>query len=130
MTHAAASKVKPPAWRRWAAIALRCVHLGGLVLLGATLLGAPLQPRAGALLTLASGLALFVAELADTRIRLGELAGLVVLLKLAAVVWMALHPEAAPLLFWLVLAVSGLMSHAPRPLRHWRPGRTADPRGR
>ncbi len=102
---------------------LRCAHLAGLVLLGAALLGAPLSVRDGALLTLASGLALFVAELADTRIRLGELAGLVVLLKLAAVGCMALRPAAAPLLFWLVLGVSGLIAHAPRPLRHWRPGR-------
>lgn len=129
MTPAAASKVKPPAWRRWVAIVLRCAHLAGLVLLGAALLGAPLEPRGGALLTLFSGLALFVAELADTRIRLGELAGLVVLLKLAAAAWMALHPEAAPALFWMVLAVSGLMSHAPRPLRHWRPRRPAGIRG-
>jgi hypothetical protein len=114
---------KPPAWRRWIAIVLRCAHLAGLVLLGASLLGAPLTARSGAALTLATGLALFVAELADTRIRLGELAGLVVVLKLAAVAWMALDPAVAPLLFWLVLAVSGLMSHAPRPLRHWRPRR-------
>ena len=129
MTPAAAPKVKPPAWRRWVAIVLRCAHLAGLVLLGAALLGAPLQLRDGALLTLLTGLALFVAELADTRIRLGELAGVVVLLKLGAVAWMALHPEAAPTLFWLVLVVSALMSHAPRPLRHWRPGRAADLRG-
>jgi hypothetical protein len=114
---------KPPAWRRWIAIVLRCAHLAGLVLLGASLLGAPLAPRGGAALTLVTGLALFVAELADTRIRLGELAGLVVVLKLAAVAWMALDPTVAPLLFWLVLVVSGLMSHAPRPLRHWRPRR-------
>jgi hypothetical protein len=122
MKHAVAAP-KPPAWRRWIAIVLRCVHLAGLVLLGAALLGAPLAVRDGALLTLASGLALFVAELADTRIRLGELAGLVVLLKLAAVGCMALLPATAPRLFWLVLAVSGLVAHAPRPLRHWRPGR-------
>lgn len=131
MTHAAASalKTKPPAWRRWVAILLRCAHLAGLVLLGAALLGAPVEVRGGALLTLASGLALFVAELVDTRIRLGELAGVVVLLKLAAVGWMALHPQAALLIFWPVLLVSALVSHAPRPLRHWRAGRTADPRG-
>jgi hypothetical protein len=104
------------------AIVLRSAHLGGLVLLGAALLGAPLEPRSGAAVTLASGLALFAAELADTRIRLGELAGLVVLLKLAAVGWMAWQPTVAPVLFWLVLAVSAVVSHAPRPLRHWRPG--------
>jgi hypothetical protein len=116
---------KPPAWRRWIAIVLRCAHIAGLVLLGAALLGAPLSLRGGAAVTLFTGLALFVAELADMRIRLGELAGVVVLVKLAAVAWMALDPGMAPLLFWLVLAVSGLMSHAPRPLRHWRPRRQA-----
>lgn len=124
MTRSVAS-LKPPAWRRWVAISLRCAHLAALVLLGAALLGAPLPLRENALLTLGSGLALFIAELVDARIRLGELAGLVVLLKLAAVGCMALRPATAPLLFWLVLTVSGLTAHAPRPLRHWRPGRGA-----
>ena len=117
------AKTKAPAWRRWAAIAVRCAHLAGVVLLGAALLGAPVSVRSGAVLTAASGIVLFVAELADTRIRLGELAGLVVLVKLGAVAWMALDPGTAPLLFWLVLALSGLTSHAPRHWRHWQPRR-------
>jgi hypothetical protein len=36
---------------------------------------------------------------------------------------MALQPAVAPALFWVALAVSGVVAHAPRWLRHWRPGR-------
>jgi hypothetical protein len=102
---------------------LRCAHVASVVLLGATLHGAPLDPRIGAVSTLLSGAGLLAVEWADTRIRLTELAGAVALLKLAAFGWMALDRGSALALFWLVLVVSGLVSHAPRWLRHWRPGR-------
>lgn len=113
---------KPAAWRRWLGICLRSAHVAGIVLLGATLHGAPLDPRIGALATLLSGVGLLAVEWADTRIRLTELAGIVALLKLAAFAWMALDHAAALALFWLLLFVSALVSHAPRGLRHWRPG--------
>jgi hypothetical protein len=35
---------------------------------------------------------------------------------------MAIDPARAPAVFWVVLVVSALSSHAPRGLRHWRPG--------
>ena len=108
---------KPAAWRRWLAIGLRCAHLAGVVLLGASLLGAPLEIRLGAGVTLVTGIGLLVVECSDRRIRLAELAGTVALLKLAVVGWMMLDHGAAPLLFWLVVLVSGLVSHA---LREWR----------
>jgi len=114
---------KPAAWRRWLGIGLRCAHLAGVVLLGATLHGAPLDLRIGAVSTLLSGAGLLAVEWADARIRLTELAGAVAWLKLAAVAWMALDSSSALALFWLLLMVSGLVSHAPRRLRHWRPGR-------
>jgi hypothetical protein len=34
---------------------------------------------------------------------------------------MVLRPDHAPALFWLLLVVSVLSSHAPRAVRHWRP---------
>jgi hypothetical protein len=118
-----ASGPKPAEWRRWLGIGLRTLHLMGVVWMGAGMLATPMQAGgAGAQLTLASGVALLVSELADGRIALRELAGALVLAKLAAVAWMAAGGAGALPLFWVVMAVSAISSHAPRGLRHWRPG--------
>jgi hypothetical protein len=113
---------KPALWRRWLGIVLRTAHLAGVTLLGAALLGAPLQPVVAATVAGASGAALLVVELVDGRIRLLDLAGLVSLIKLALLAWMALDTTHATALFWIVLVASAISSHAPRGLRHWRPG--------
>lgn len=113
---------KPAEWRRWLGIGLRTLHLVGVVGLGAALLGAPVG-KSGAWLTLCSGLGLFASELLDRRIAPAELAGLVVLAKLATVAAMLRWPAAAPELFWILLAVSAVSAHAPKSLRHWRLGR-------
>lgn len=113
---------KPAEWRRWVGILLRTGHLAGVVWLGAALLGAPVG-TGGGWLTLLSGLGLFASELLDRRVALSELAGLVVLAKLAVVAAMLRWPAASPGLFWALLVVSGISAHAPKPLRHWRPGR-------
>ncbi len=113
---------RAPAWRRWLGIVLRSLHLAGVTLLGAAVLGAPVDLRWGALPMLASGLALLAVERADGRIRLAELAGVVVLAKLALTAWMVADARLAPWLFWIVLIASALSSHAPRDLRHWKPG--------
>jgi hypothetical protein len=115
-------RAKPPEWRRWLGIGLRSAHLAGVVLLGAGLLGAPVGP-AGAWLTLASGLGLLASELIDERVSLRELAGALVLLKLALVAAMLRWPALAPALFWALLLMSAVVAHAPKGLRHWRPGR-------
>lgn len=116
---------KPPEWRRWLGIALRTLHIGGVVLLGAHLLGASAPAaQAGAAMTVFSGGALLASELADRRVRLTELAGAVALLKLVAavgLVWASQVPAAG--VFWSVLVVSAVISHAPKGLRHWQPGR-------
>jgi hypothetical protein len=112
---------KPSEWRRWLGIALRSAHLAGVTLLGATLLGAPV-PMAAAL-TLLSGLGLLAIELLDGRVALTELAGAVVLLKLVLVAAMWAWPAAGLPLFWGLLLLSAVVSHAPKGLRHWRPGR-------
>jgi hypothetical protein len=111
---------RPAAWRRWLGIVLRTVHLVGVTMMGAALSGAPTNYHAGALLTLVSGVALLFSELADRRVQLGELAGVVVLLKLAVVTWIAFDERHALPLFWALLIVSAVVSHAPRGLRHWR----------
>lgn len=113
---------KPAEWRRWLGIVLRAAHIAGVVLLGASLLGAPVG-SVGALLTLVSGLALLASELADRRVALTELAGAVVLLKLLLVAVMVAWPVAALPLFWGLLVLSALISHAPKGLRHWSPRR-------
>lgn len=115
---------KPSEWRRWLGIGLRTAHLMGVVWMGAGMMATPMQAGGpGAWLTLASGLALLLSELIDGRIALSELAGAVVLVKLAAVAWMALGGAGALPLFWAVMAVSAISSHAPRDLRHWTPRR-------
>jgi hypothetical protein len=114
---------KAAAWRRWLGIGLRSAHLAAVTLLGAALLGAPVATAPAAIFTAASGAALLVLERLDGRILLGDLAGAVSLAKLAVVAWMALDAARAPLIFWCVLVASALSSHAPRSLRHWRPGR-------
>lgn len=118
----AGGSTKPAEWRRWLGIALRALHLAGVALLAAQLQGAP-GAAAGGWLTLLSGLALLAAERADGRVFLDELAGAWVLVKLALVAAGLAWPAAALPLFWSLLAVSAVLSHAPRALRHWKPGR-------
>jgi hypothetical protein len=112
------------------AVAVRTVHLAAVVALGAALLGAPLGRANAAAVTVGSGLLLLVLDLAAGRIRLGELAGVVVLAKLAAVAWIGLTAEGAALAlpaFWLLLGLSSFSAHLPKGVRHWRPGGDAAP---
>lgn len=108
---------------RWLALALRTIHLAGVVALGAALLGAPLARGACGAVVLASGALLFAQDLRARRIALGELAGAVVLLKLGAVAWAAWADGHALVVFWALLGLSSLSSHAPKRWRHWAPGR-------
>lgn len=120
---AVAPQDKPAEWRRWLGIALRTAHIAAVALLAAQLLGAGGVARWGAWAAFGTGLGMLASELADRRIHLGEVAGATVLLKLALVGAMALWQTIAPPLFWAVLALSAVISHAPKGLRHWRPGR-------
>lgn len=113
--------------KRWLNLALRTVHLAGLVLLGAALLGTG-DLRTGVLLTVVSGLAMFAIDLWANPSHLGETAGAGILVKLALVGLMAMLPEHAASLFWLILVLSTLLSHAPGPFRHRRLWPPAGPR--
>lgn len=117
---AGASSPKPAEWRRWLGIALRSAHIASITLLGAALLGAGGIAEHGALLTLLTGAALFASELADRRVRIDELAGALVVGKLVMLGWAVfLAPAYRGPVFWLLLFVSAVVAHAPKPLRHW-----------
>ncbi len=120
-----AAPARPAAWRRWVAIGLRTAHLVAVVQVGAAVLGGTIvtQPGHGPALLFVSGMLLFAFELADDRLRLTDLAGGVVIAKLVLCAWMLADPLRAEGLFWGLLIVSGVASHAPRRLRHWAPGR-------
>lgn len=104
---------------RWLAVALRTLHLAGVVGVGAAVVAGQPVTVAAAALTFVSGLALLVADLLAGRIALHELAGLVVVIKLALVGWMALDARQAAWIFWTLLGASSVSSHAPKGFRHW-----------
>lgn len=103
--------------KRWVNLALRAVHLVALVLLGAGLLGAG-DISTGAMLTFASGLAMFAIDTWANPAHLREVAGFGVLVKLLLVGLMALQPAWGLAIFWVVLGLSTLLSHAPGTFRH------------
>ena len=103
--------------KRWLNVALRTIHLGGLVALGAGLLGAG-HVSLGATITLGSGLAMFTIDTWANPAHLRETAGFGVLVKLLLVGLMAWQPAYALPIFWIVLVLSTLLSHAPGSFRH------------
>ncbi|MDP3440159.1 MAG: hypothetical protein U0989_17280 [Azonexus sp.] len=110
-------KIRDFPGKRWFNLALRTAHLAGLVLLGAALLGAG-NVSTGASVVFISGVAMFAIDTWANPAHLRETAGFGVLLKLALVGLMALQPSWALPIFWLVLALSALLSHAPGNFRH------------
>lgn len=124
---AAARARRGSEFERWLALLWRTLHLGAVVALGAALLGAPVSPGAAAGGVLGSGLLLLGQDLWARRLSLSELAGLVIVAKLLAVAWAAWRPEHAVPVFWGLIAVSSLSSHAPRRVRHWSPRQASGP---
>ena len=106
--------------RRWVIVALRALHLVAVIALGALLLGAPGAPgwSAGSIAAavLGSGLAMLALDLLSQRQHLRTVAGLTALLKLVLVAVLALAP--ALWLFWVLVVVSAVVSHAPATFRH------------
>ena len=105
--------------KRWFNLALRTVHLGSLVLLGAALLDNG-DSRFGASLVLASGLTMFVIDTWANPAHLREIAGFGIILKLLLIGLMAGQPGWALPIFWLLLIFSTVLSHAPGNFRHHR----------
>jgi hypothetical protein len=115
---------KSSAAERAASIVLRTVHLSCVVMLGASLLGAPIALKLAAGAALASGLVLFAMELFARRMHAFDFAGLAVLCKLAVVAAAAMLPGAAAHalpVFWALVVLSSISSHAPKHVRHWWP---------
>ena len=108
------------AGRRWVSIALRTLHLSGVVLVGAVLFGNESHSAAGVALMLVTGLALHALDLWHRPALWREVAGVFVALKLAVLIAMLLVPSAAMTLFWILLVSSSVVSHAPYAFRHTR----------
>ena len=105
--------------RRAINLGLRSLHLASIVLLGAALLGAG-DIALGAWLTLVSGAGMFAGDVWANPAHLREIAGCGVVLKLLLVAIMATQPAFALPIFWSILVLSALLSHAPGALRHRR----------
>lgn len=103
--------------KRWVNVVLRTAHVIGVVLLGAALLGAA-SLTLGVSMTLIPGVGMLLIDTWANPAHLRETAGAGVIVKLILVALMALQPAWAPGLFWLVLALSMLLSHAPGTFRH------------
>lgn len=106
--------------RRWLSIALRTLHLAGVVLAAVAIFGRAAPPAPGIALMVASGVALYAVDLWQHPGLWREVAGAFVLAKLALVVLMLYVPDRAELLFWLLLVSSSVVSHAPHGFRHRR----------
>ena len=115
------------ALERWIALLLRAGHLMAVVWLGAGLMGQAGDVGAAGWAVLASGFTLLVMDLAAARVRLDELAGAVIVFKLAAVALGLVRPPWALPIFWGLMLLSALSSHAPKAVRH-RPLRVGRPR--
>ncbi|MER2541766.1 MAG: hypothetical protein ABTQ26_21185 [Azonexus sp.] len=103
--------------KRWLNLGLRTVHIAGIVLLGAALLSGT-NPSLGAIITFVSGFGMFASDTWANPLQLREVAGFGVLVKLGLILWMAVQPTLAIPIFWLILVISTLLSHAPGALRH------------
>ena len=106
--------------RRWLIVGLRALHLVAIIALGALLLGAPAAATwpadAVAAAVLGSGLAMLAMDLLAHRQHLRTVAGLTALLKLGLVAILAFVPELW--LFWTLVVLSAVVSHAPASFRH------------
>jgi len=108
------------AWRRWLSIALRTLHIVGVVLAAIAFLGSGDHAAAGVVLMLLSGFALFAIDLWQRPGLWREVAGAFIFVKLLALAAMLAAPGIAALLFWLLLVTSSVVSHAPHDFRHRR----------
>lgn len=116
----ASAKFRDFPGRRWLIVALRTVHLVGLVGTGAALLGSvPLSMSMPFVMTLMlSGIAMLAIDLWAAPGYLAEVAGGAIFVKLALLVWLALDPPRQLVLFWAILVLSSAVAHAPAWVRH------------
>ena len=105
--------------QRWLNIALRCLHLIGITGIGAAFLFDVSRDQwlPFMVLTVASGFAMAALETWHNGIWLIELRGLSILLKLALLALTFVIGLQAEILY-LVIIISGVMSHAPAKVRY------------
>lgn len=106
--------------RRWLNIALRALHLAGVVLTGIAIVGGGAYSAAAVALMLATGFGLYAIDLREHPGLWREVAGVLISVKLLLLLVMLSFPPLAEALFWLLLIASGVVSHAPREFRHRR----------
>lgn len=107
-------------YRRELNIALRSVHLAGVVLVGVAVVGNGFRSVPGIVLLLLTGFALFAIDLWHRPSLWRETAGLFIAVKLVLLLAMLLIPGVAAPTFWLLLISSSVVSHAPWEFRHRR----------
>jgi hypothetical protein len=105
---------------RWLTIALRTLHLVGVVLVAAGVVARTHPPPGGIALMLVSGIALYGLDLWRHPGHWREVAGAFVAVKLLVLVVMMRVPALAAALFWALLVASSVVSHAPHGFRHRR----------
>lgn len=114
-------EVRKPGWLRWLRISTRTAHVLCIAgLLGAVLFDAGDDGfRAWLLPVVGTGLVMVATFAYETFAWFTQLAGLVMLAKLAALITIALMPPwRLPVLVGLVI-VSSFSSHMPGRIRHW-----------
>lgn len=104
--------------QRWMNVTLRGLHLVAMILLGAALLGAPVESTPAAIGVAVSGFSMLALDTWRKPSHLREASGIAVLVKLALVGWMAFDASPRLVLFWIVVAGSAVFAHAPASFRH------------
>lgn len=107
--------------RRWLIVALRALHLVGMVGLGADIMGGHIQSWSPFVaLLVASGLAMIALDAWSNPEYLRQYCGAGMLLKLALLLWLAADSSLRLAAFWVVLGLSAFIAHAPGRWRHRR----------
>ncbi|MFN6961483.1 MAG: hypothetical protein ACK4N6_04505 [Rhodocyclaceae bacterium] len=103
---------------RWLNVILRGLHLVAVIRLGAAILGERPAGAEVAITVAVTGFAMFALDVWRKPRHLREAAGIVVLFKLAFIVWMVFDAAMQQSLFWLIVAGSAISAHAPARFRH------------
>jgi hypothetical protein len=106
--------------RRWLTVVLRSAHLVPVIWLGACLMDGPgaADGRVAHAWVFATGAAMFAVDLWHHPGHLRQWAGMGMLIKLALIAAMAIVPNHALALYWIVVVWSGVVSHAPASFRN------------
>lgn len=99
---------------------MRATHLVALAGFAAAVLAAGPDGWRWGIVLLLSGALMMALDAWSEPAYLRQLQGLAMLLKLLLVAAMILWQDGQQALFWLLIAYSALLSHAPGRIRHWR----------